>query len=95
METHGGYIERNRARVGTDSGDGLMSGSKAGYEKAREKLLQRYGGEEGLKEHQRLIGAKGGFTVTDKSTKRGFGSLTHEKLVEIASKGGKSRANRD
>jgi hypothetical protein len=67
-----------------------MSGSKAGYEKARQKLLERYGGEDGLRKHQQAIGAKGGYTVTDKSKGRGFGSLEHEELVRIASKGGRA-----
>lgn len=70
-----------------------MSGSKEGYQKAREKLLQRYGGEEGLKRHQQEIGSRGGFRVTPKTKTRGFGSMDKDKLKEAAARGG--RAKRD
>lgn len=67
-----------------------MAGSKESYAKARLKLLERYGGEEGLRRHQQEIGAAGGRKVTANTKGRGFGSLTHEELIEVASKGGRA-----
>lgn len=69
-----------------------MAGSKVGYAKARLKLLEQYGGEEGLKQHYQEIGVAGG--SASRSTPRGFAAMDADKLTAVAKKGGRNSRKR-
>jgi general stress protein YciG len=63
-----------------------MSGSKAGYQKAHQKLLERYGGPEGLRKHREEIGHKGGKI----SRGGGFAKMDPVKHQAASAKGGRA-----
>lgn len=65
-----------------------MGGTKAGWEKAQQTLLERYGGPEGLKKHRQQIGRKGGKI----SRGGGFATMEPSKHKEASSRGGKNKA---
>lgn len=66
-----------------------MSGNADGYNKALNKLYERYGGPEGLRKHLSEIGKRGGATKPRKG-KRGFAAMDEAQHKAIASKGGKA-----
>lgn len=60
-----------------------MTGSKEGWLKAEQKLLERYGGAEGLKKHRQAMGRVGGKKSTKSHLKTNPGVA-----AIIGSKGG-------
>lgn len=59
-----------------------MSGTKAGFIKIRQKLIEKYGSEEAYREHFRTMGSLGG--KNGKGTLKGFAASP-----ELASKAGR------
>lgn len=68
-----------------------MSGTRAGFIKARQTMVEICGGEEQYLEYKREKGRKGGKA---KNPLKGFGSMDPEKVRELGRIGGKkSRKN--
>lgn len=65
-----------------------MAGSKESYKKARQTLLKRYGGEEGLRKHLQENGRKGGKAIFEG---KGFAGMTPEQRRAAGRKGGLNR----
>ena len=65
-----------------------MAGSKEAYKKARQTLLKRYGGEEGLRKQLQENGRKGGKATFEG---KGFAGMTPEQRREAGRKGGLNR----
>lgn len=62
------------------------------YEKRRQTLLLKHGGESGLKEYYRSLQRLSSKADT---SKRGFASIDKEKHIEISKKGGRVKRLRD
>jgi len=58
-------------------------------QKRRATLLQRLGSEEAVKQYYRDMQTKSRLTYVENGAKGGFRGVTHKKLLEIASAGGK------
>lgn len=64
-----------------------MAGTRAGWQKAKIRLLERYGGPEGLKKHYQELGKEGGQI----SRGGGFAKMDPKKHFEASSRGGRHR----